>query len=344
MGSVLPDIDQETINELITCIHEAIDAIEIELDLLAQEPDNQEALHRLFRHLHSIKGNFRMCLLDPFTAYVHEVEETISEIRNGNQRFSVLIKEACLFALDRLRHFMDLLQQYGEIEQEEMADIGHHFCAIAQSPPMQADNSALYLLEAFNCQLPESYVCSLNEGNSAPNLSEIQQLGLKLEALKANNHTHTAQLAGLAAAISAFIESPIDRQQLQAAIYLHDIDVELLDNPECPAEINLAPSDYLQQFDDWRYAADIVKQMNEYIDVRSTLVETQLLSLSRRFLELVNNSSNNQPSHKGSILQALKMINEEVGSCFSPDVVGALNKTVLTFHQQQELSINQLAA
>jgi len=344
MGSVLPEIDQETINELITCIHEAIDAIEIELDTLAAEPDNQEALHLLFRHLHSIKGNFRMCLLDPFTAYVHEIEETISEIRNANQRFSSLIKEACLFALDRLRHFMDLLQQYGEIEHAEMADIGHHFCAIAQSPPMQADNSALTLLEAFNCKLPDN-ICSMTNDDIShcPDLSDIQRLGLKLEALKTNNSTHTAQLAGLTAAISAFIESPINRQQLQAAIYLHDVDDILLDDPNCPEQFNIAPSDYLQQFEDWRYAGDIVKQMHEYIDVHSTCLETQLLSLARRFLELIK-GTNNQPTHKGSILQALKLINEEVGSCFSSDVVGALNKTVLTFHQQQELSISQLAA
>jgi chemotaxis protein histidine kinase CheA len=129
----LPDLDEETLIELFDTITESLDSIEMSVTNLTANPEDQETLNKLFRELHSVKGNFRVCFMTPFSGYTHSIEEMFSEIRQGRFEFSPAMSEVTLGALDKLRAKMDQIRTTGEIDTDDMEVVSQGFLTIATS-------------------------------------------------------------------------------------------------------------------------------------------------------------------------------------------------------------------
>ena len=57
----LPALDETDIAELISIVREDFNEVEITLDHLSKDPQNSDIINDVFRNLHSIKGNLRVC-------------------------------------------------------------------------------------------------------------------------------------------------------------------------------------------------------------------------------------------------------------------------------------------
>lgn len=87
------ELDAKIIQDFSECLQENIEEIETCLGLL-ENSHEPELVNRLFRDVHSLKGNCRMVLLDPLVETIHALEEIVSDMRQGSRRFS---PEWCLF-------------------------------------------------------------------------------------------------------------------------------------------------------------------------------------------------------------------------------------------------------
>ncbi len=72
-----------------------------------QEPGNPEAINRLFRAFHTIKGSGAMFGFDAVARFTHHVETALDQVRGGTVRASVRLMELILTARD---HLATLLQ------------------------------------------------------------------------------------------------------------------------------------------------------------------------------------------------------------------------------------------
>lgn len=72
-----------------------------------REPDNPEAINRLFRAFHTIKGSGAMFGFDAVARFTHHVETALDQVRGGTVRASVRLMELILMARD---HIATLLQ------------------------------------------------------------------------------------------------------------------------------------------------------------------------------------------------------------------------------------------
>ena len=97
------DLDDDTINDFVDSLHDELEDISSQLLSLEREPGNKETINALFRSVHSVKGNCRMCFLEPFSHFVHAIEEVMSEVRSGRLHFTPILGEAVSMSLDQLK-------------------------------------------------------------------------------------------------------------------------------------------------------------------------------------------------------------------------------------------------
>lgn len=350
MGFALPDLDQETIDELILSIQEALDEVEPALELLASEPDRADVLNDLFRNLHTIKGNFRMCFLDPFTDYVHEVEDTVSEVRKGRLRFSPVLKDALLLGLDKLRDYMERLRSQGEVDTAAMRAWGHNFQQLANSSAEQVDALAQQLFDLNVSGTTPDPANDASGDSLDQDLAFFKSTALKLDQRLPKRAGRTDRLLTLIDALYASNTLGVPRAQLEAAVYLHDIGLGVISSspnlviaprpgepPEQEKYLNhpMIGSQFLAKYPQWQEAADIIAQHHEYLDGsgypnalagEQILPGAQLLGLLSDFCDL--QSLHAELGEKRAVLKALFEINADSGKRYNSDFITALTLAI----------------
>lgn len=346
MGFALPDLDRETIDELILSIQEALDEIEPALASLATEPNQPELLNDLFRHLHTIKGNFRMCFLDPFTEYVHEIEDTVSEVRKGRLAFSPILKDALLFGLDKLRDYMDLLRQQGECDTEAMKRYGDYFEQLASSPAETVDALAIRLFElSAHAAATAASADTEPQQSTQPTLEFFKNAALKLDQRLPQREGRTELLEALAGIMLPQLPVIADPEQFYAALYLHDMGLGLiaarqsidpLDSDDPALRQHPAIShQYLAKYPQWQRAAELVLQHHEYQDgsgfpqglkAGDIFPGAQLLCLLSDFYDQF--IRHHELPERRAVMQALLELSRKGDSCYDRELITPLTQAI----------------
>lgn len=121
-------------NPVETFLVEADDLLQqvegIALDL-EQRPGDAEAINRLFRAFHTIKGSGAMFGFDHVAQFTHHVESTLDQVRAGRLAMSRPLIDLILAARD---HLARLLQEPGADGGAASADLINAFTALAAGP------------------------------------------------------------------------------------------------------------------------------------------------------------------------------------------------------------------
>ena len=75
------DLDESVAEEFFIEIHNILNELNEDIFQLEKDPDNIRRINTIFRHFHSIKGNFIMTGFTNVGAFVHEVETVLDRIR-----------------------------------------------------------------------------------------------------------------------------------------------------------------------------------------------------------------------------------------------------------------------
>ena len=84
-GGFEPDrplgLDENVAEEFFVEIHNILNELNEDIFQLEKDPENQRRVNTIFRHFHSIKGNFIMTGFTNVGAFVHEVETVLDRVR-----------------------------------------------------------------------------------------------------------------------------------------------------------------------------------------------------------------------------------------------------------------------
>lgn len=353
------NLDQEIIEDFSECLRENIDAIEHCISLLDAEND-PELIHRLFRDMHSFKGNCRMVELEPVAKPIHALEELVSDMRLGTREYENIYGDFFMSIILRIEAMIKSLSSTGEISGEPqilMLKVINDVQACEPGQDNIAINKALDALVGAP-QIAKEETLTPNDDakkQEAPqaqgrenDLAFFKTLSLQLDELGIYKTGRTETLLDLCLSTNNGLGNPVCSEQLSAAVYMHDIGMAFVprDILEKPSKLN--PDEFktiqnhidvatqmLEKIPGWEVASEIVKQHHEKfngsgypkgLSAEKIHPGAMLLALADTFYAVTHERADR--GYKKSLFSATSMINGESGGQFKPDFVEAFNDTI----------------
>jgi two-component system response regulator RpfG len=355
------ELDPEIIQDFSECLQENVEQIEACISLLdsAFEPN---LVHRLFRDVHSLKGNCRMVFLDPLVDTIHALEEIVSDMRQGTKTYSVLYGEFINAIVIRINQMILGFAKDGQVEGEPhllMSEVIENVRSCANGTEDENINAALDTLVGSRNTQREKKVPVVaateeidptltDETDSHPDLIFFRKLALQLDELNIYKSGRTQSILDLCLSTNEDLDNLVDAHQLTAAVYLHDLGMSLI-----PSEILNKPSklsndefqliknhiemgsQLLQRMPGWKEAATMISQHHEKyngsgypdgLSHDSIHPGAMIIALADTFYAITNERADR--SYKKSLFSAVTLINGESSSQFNPKFVEAFNDTV----------------
>lgn len=139
------DIDEAVAEEFFIEIHNILTELNEDIFQLEKDPDNIRRINTIFRHFHSIKGNFIMTGFTNVGAFVHEVETVLDRIRDRELAISQDIIDLLLDAVKNLEIGLSQIragQGYEVTDSELLATVAKYRVSEKSSQQGQADSSS----------------------------------------------------------------------------------------------------------------------------------------------------------------------------------------------------------
>ncbi len=104
MGDTFPAEEfEEILREFGNEAAEIVASLEEDMVRLEDEPENLELLHRIFRGMHTLKGNSAFLGFSRMKALAHEAENVLNRLRSGTLPLVPSLMDALLVALDGVK-------------------------------------------------------------------------------------------------------------------------------------------------------------------------------------------------------------------------------------------------
>jgi len=355
------ELDEEIIADFSECLHENVEQIEICIGLLDGEHD-PELINRLFRDVHSLKGNCRMVFLDPLVETLHEMEEIVADMRQSYKTYHPLYGEFFMGVILRLDAMIQTLLNEKIVDsdaQDTMLELIEEIRLAPVGKDLEILDKALTTLSGFYPHKPadsdnsnstesDQVASTSDKPEDKSDLAFFKQLAHQLDELDIFQPGRTQTILNLCLETNVGLGSPVNEDQLTAAVYLHDIGMTLV-----PSEILHKPSklraeefakikghvamgtQLLARIDGWDEAATIVQQHHEKHDgsgypfgLQQDAIHpgAKIIALADTYHAVTNERVDR--SYKKSLFSAVTLINQESGVQFDPIFVEVFNETV----------------
>lgn len=253
----LHGLDGEFLDDFMCSLYESLDILEHDLVVLERDPRNEKAIHSLFRTVHTLKGNARMCMLEPLSDYMHRIEDVMSEVRAQRLTFTSLLKEAVLMSLDQMRTESEKMVQSLALQLEPMQSVQNVFERMKSSTPMDIELLAAEVIKLlggeFAQELPmveghhrahpqsnddqlsnaqaektEAATTELSKENIKKDLLFFRDIGQRVDDVCPYWESRSGQLLEFCLRINRYLDTPIDATQLSTAVLLHDLGMSFI--------------------------------------------------------------------------------------------------------------------
>lgn len=231
------EIDED-LKEFLIEGYEYLNQIEEDLVALEQSDSDPEVMNRIYRSLHTIKGNSGFLAVEKLEAIAHAGENLLSRLRDRTIAMTPEITSALLETMDAVREHMEALETTGE---ESPIDRSELLARLAQLQESGGSESGLqpssiepeYLTEETPEVLPETEEqqdltaiyfdvdSSLSSAPPQPPISQVPIPGFANSSIS-NNGQNSAPKVILASA-------DIDPEKFKVADTAIRVDVGLLD-------------------------------------------------------------------------------------------------------------------
>lgn len=113
---------EEILREFSSEAAEIVSGLEEDMVRLEGEPGNLELLHRIFRGMHTLKGNSAFLGFSKMTALAHEAEDVLNRLRGGTLSLTSPLMDALLAALDGVKALLrDIASDRAELTEIDRA-------------------------------------------------------------------------------------------------------------------------------------------------------------------------------------------------------------------------------
>ncbi|MBC3918744.1 HD domain-containing protein [Undibacterium sp. CY18W] len=344
-------MERTIIDDFVDCTREACE----EAEVCVKELNNGGGtayIHRLFRAMHSLKGNCQMVGLGPFTDLLHRIEEIVARVRANQDPYFRELGEFLLLANDEVEDLLNDLIAHGftsDIRRKKLFDL----CDALQK------NSA----HGFQPQHFKDAIALLDgKAESNDTVSKPQKVVLELPAdmelmrkfaahidnLSIYRKNRTDQVAQLTESLNEALNFLVDAEQLKVASLMHDVGMSFIPHSIFNKEGVLSKeevkkiqehvvtsSQLLLRFGGWDEAARMVLDHHERFDgsgypngLQGEQIHpgARMLSIVDTFCSVTNERSDR--SYKRSLLSAISEINANSDSQFDPQMVEVFNSVV----------------
>ena len=350
--------DKQAFEEFVESLSDLAPKIERDVARLRSAPDDRETVSSLFRAIHNIKGDAMLCGVEMAVHVVHPVETVLTRLRNGEISFSDLLAEAILLAVDRLELMVERLLNGRSLDVLRLETLIDGFERIAQKAPAEIDECACELIESVTDFRPVSEHAQKTLGGTSAlmrksktlaseDLLFFRSLATQFEARSPLFRGRTSRLLRLVFETNQERGNPVDLQQLEAAVYMHDVGMMFLPEPVWLKAERMTPEDkqelrshpgyaagLLLRMDGWDEAARMVAQHHEMPDgggypegVRDALIceGAKMLAIVDAFEAVML-----KHIHRGKNRSVLRAI-AEINACdkqFCPEWIEPFNQVI----------------
>lgn len=352
--------DEAALEEFIESLEDLAPAVEEDIAHLRNTTYDREAISRLFRSVHNIKGDGALCKVDLAVAIAHPIETVLAKLRSGEITLGDMLAELILLAIDRLELAVEGLLHKKPLESLRLLSLIQGLEKLADASAAEIDQVAKDTIEAVTGFAPSSNMKdvlaeepSTQSSTHSPAQSQqddlrfFRSLAEQLEARSPLFKGRTQRLLRLALETNRVSGSPVPPSQLEAAVYMHDIGMMFLAESSWLKPTQLNPIERLElrkhpnyarqlliRMPGWEEAAQIVGQHHEMQDGGGypDALTDQKICTGAKLLAIVDafESIMLKHSHRGKNKSVLRAI-AEINACnnqFAPEWIGAFNKII----------------
>ncbi len=351
-------MERTIIDDFVDCTRECCAEVEVCVKALNKQ-GGPEYIHRMFRSMHSLKGNCQMVGLGPLNALMHRIEEVFSRARAHPEQYLPELGEFLLLATDEIEELLSELIAKGEadeVKRKRLSDV----CEALQKNTINGLNAAVFR-EAITSLGGRVFDKNLLQKNSKvelsipDDLSFMRTLAEHLDTLSIFRKNRSEQTLELVNSLNEAMGFPADKKQLEAAAWMHDVGMSLIPQAIFNKEGALSKeeqkilqehvpiaSQLLMRFGGWDDAARMVLDHHEFFDGSGYPNGTvgheihpggRMLAIVDTFCSITTERSDR--GYKKSLMQAVSEINANIHVQFDPDMVTAFNDVVRNLMMKQ---------
>lgn len=350
--------DLESLQEFIEDLEDLAPGVERDIAALRTAPTDRALIASLFRALHTIKGDAALCKVDVGVMICHPIESLLSRCRDGEVAFSGLLAELVLLALDRLELTVEALGAGRAVAHLKLAELVGGMEGMAAAPADEIAARAARTIEAVTGFKPlqagseilttgATLMARAAPVDLAVDLHFFHSLALQLESRSPLFEGRTDRILRLAQDTNHSAGTPVDANQLEAAVYLHDVGMMFAPESVWLKVGKLTDADkrqlhehpgqaagLLERMPGWAAAAEMVAQHHEMPDGGGYPAGLQAAAIcpGAKILAIVDafEAVTLKHSHRGQTRSLVRAV-AEVNACdkqFASEWIGPFNTVI----------------
>lgn len=348
--------DKEALIEFAEALSDRAPLIEQDMAKLGRSPNDRAVIADLFRSIHNIKGDASLCKVEMANHIAHPIESLLTRLRAGELRYTTLLGEAILLAVDRLELATEALVDGKAVSHLKLVALVEGLEQLSQAKQPELDPAAAQLILAVTGFRPQAALRdtigklpheSAAQDRVAEDLHFFRSLALQFEARSPLFKGRTGRILELALETNKAAGSPVEAAQLEAAVYLHDVGMMFLPqefwlkvgrmSEEERAVLHLHPdfgAGLLARMEGWQAAARMVREHHEMPDGAGypRSLKGEGISAGAKILAIVDafeavTLKHSARGHKRSILRAIAEVNAS-DKQFAPEWIAPFNSII----------------
>ena len=344
-------MEQALIDDFIVCTRES--CVETEFCVKALNHNGgSDYVHRLFRALHSLKGNCQMVGLKPFSEPLHKIEDIVSRVRTNEVPYRPVIGEFFILVTDIIE---DLLLELIKTQQTDNLRCIEVFRV---SETLLNNLNELNVQEVFQTALDSlekrdretvATISTKNVPFEVPDDLELMgNLSIHIDNLSIHRQNRSGQVVELAEQLNAALGWCADARQLHAAALMHDVGMSFIPHHLSERAGRVSREEFLKiqehvvissqlllRFGGWDDAARMVFEHHERFDGLGypNAISGQKIHPGGRILSIVDTfcsiiTEQSDRTVKKTLLSAISEINANSETQFDPGMVQVFNNVV----------------
>lgn len=262
--------DREALLEFADAFTDHAPHIERDIGRLKRTPGDREAIANLFRAVHNVKGDAALSRLQAPVAIVHPIETVLSRVRAGEIHFSEPIAGLILLAFDRLELLVEALVAGRPLDPLNLPQLVAGLESWSAADPGELDAAAAEVIEAVTGFRPADAPAAVrgragriagHDRQAAEDMKFFRSLALQFEARSPLLRGRTGRVLRLALETNGAAGRPVDEEQLEAAVYTHDIGMMFLPESVWLKTGHLTDEDRRALREHPAYAAGLIQRM-----------------------------------------------------------------------------------
>jgi len=339
------DLDKGLIEDFRATVNDSQEEIDACIQRLNQT-GREDDVHRLFRAMHSFKGNCRMVSLDPLVELLHDLEDIAGDLRQERFAYTPSLGNFMLEVVDIGRELVSQLVEQGHADDDIRRYLITAIRRIREAPDQDRDDFCRDVLAELHGEPPQQKRGALPE--LPGDITLMKELASQLDSLSIYRKGRSEQVLDLCRNLNEALGQPIDPAQLAAAVYFHDLGMAfvpagivqkhgVLEREEVyQVQMHVhVGARLLQRFGDWDEAAAMVMQHHERFDgsgypnrLKGEQIHTgaRLIAIADSFCAMTN--ERHDRTYKKTLFTAVREVNAESGAQFDSEVVEVFNDVI----------------